>query len=294
MPSITTRLSGLVRQDVRVTGINDGHGGAVRTVSMGSSGMSWPLGAYHLPTEELSKGGAKLDLQVSLVSLWTGTLQSLSRLLLWAGQKTWCLLTETHKNHSPNSSWDLGVKTYVVAVEVVDGRLGQHAVVLQLTFAERRGVAGDEDELKRGRSLAEAACESFSWSSYLGLAAAQRLERRLVTEHNLTRLHHKRELGVDGVGICLGPRRRKMSVVWFLQRLALLDEAKGSCRSVNEIERAILLLGGHCEGGVERSKRRAWLWSVSRAVVKSVENRKRSRNQLPTKSIKLSAAFAKL
>lgn len=30
---------------------------------------------------------------------------------------------------------------------MVDGRLGQHAVVLELTLAERRGVASNEDQL---------------------------------------------------------------------------------------------------------------------------------------------------
>ena len=52
--------------------------------------------------------------------------------------------------------------TYVVAGEVVDSSLGQHAVVLQLGLAERRRVASDDDEL--------------------GLARAQRLEGGLVSE----------------------------------------------------------------------------------------------------------------
>jgi hypothetical protein len=101
MPSNTIHLSGLVRQDVRVTGIDDGHGGAVASISICNQRQS-ELG-YDLPTEELSKSGAKLDLRNPLVSKRTGTLQSLLRLLLWADQKTWCLLTKTHKNHSPNS-----------------------------------------------------------------------------------------------------------------------------------------------------------------------------------------------
>lgn len=62
------------------------------------------------------------------------------------------------------------METYVVAVEVVDRGLGQHGVVLQLGLPQRRGVAGDEDEL----------C----------LAGAEGLEGRLVSEHDLAGLHH--------------------------------------------------------------------------------------------------------
>jgi hypothetical protein len=73
--------------------------------------------------------------------------------------------------------------TYVVAAEVVDGALGQHAVVLELTLAERRGVASNDDEL--------------------GLAGAEGLEGGLVTQGDLSGLHHQRQLGVDAVGILL-------------------------------------------------------------------------------------------
>lgn len=52
--------------------------------------------------------------------------------------------------------------THVVAVEVVDSGLGEHAVVLELRLAERRGVASNDDEL--------------------GLSAAERLEGGLVAE----------------------------------------------------------------------------------------------------------------
>ena len=55
-------------------------------------------------------------------------------------------------------------ETYVVAREVVDGSLGQHAVVLKLTLAERRSVAGDDDQL--------------------GLARAEALEGRLVAQRD--------------------------------------------------------------------------------------------------------------
>ena len=54
------------------------------------------------------------------------------------------------------------VKTYVVTSEVVDGGLGQHAVVLELTLSERRSVASNDDEL--------------------GLARSEALEGRLVTK----------------------------------------------------------------------------------------------------------------
>jgi hypothetical protein len=37
--------------------------------------------------------------------------------------------------------------TYVVTGEVVDGSLGQHAVVLELRLAQRRSVASNDDEL---------------------------------------------------------------------------------------------------------------------------------------------------
>jgi hypothetical protein len=73
--------------------------------------------------------------------------------------------------------------TYVVAREVVDGGLGQHAVVLKLRLAERRSVASNDDEL--------------------GLAGSEALEGRLVTKSDLSGLHNKRQLGVDAVGILL-------------------------------------------------------------------------------------------
>lgn len=57
-----------------------------------------------------------------------------------------------------------GLETYVVAREVVDGGLGQHAVVLELTLAERRSVASNDDQL--------------------GLARAEALEGRLVAQRD--------------------------------------------------------------------------------------------------------------
>lgn len=54
------------------------------------------------------------------------------------------------------------VWTYVVTSEVVDGGLGQHAVVLELRLSERRSVSSNDDEL--------------------GLAGSEALEGRLVSK----------------------------------------------------------------------------------------------------------------
>ena len=51
---------------------------------------------------------------------------------------------------------------YVVAGEVVDSGLSEHAVVLELRLAERRSIASNDDEL--------------------GLSGTKRLECRLVSE----------------------------------------------------------------------------------------------------------------
>lgn len=45
------------------------------------------------------------------------------------------------------------IETYVVAREVVNGSLGQHGVVLELTLAERGSVGRDDDQL--GLSVTE-------------------------------------------------------------------------------------------------------------------------------------------
>lgn len=68
--------------------------------------------------------------------------------------------------------------TYVVAVEVVDGALGEHGVVLELGLAERGGVAGDEDQLS--------------------LAHAELLERRLVAEGDCARVSCDAGWGIRG------------------------------------------------------------------------------------------------
>lgn len=93
--------------------------------------------------EQLTASGAELQLNRVLVLL-----QTLRKVL------------------RRNAVWEWG--TYVVAVEVVDGALGQHGVVLELGLAERRGVAGDEDQL--------------------GLAHAELLERGLVSKDDCARV----------------------------------------------------------------------------------------------------------
>lgn len=52
--------------------------------------------------------------------------------------------------------------THIIARKVVDIRLGQHGIVLELALAQRRGVAGDDDQF--------------------GFACAEGLECRLVAE----------------------------------------------------------------------------------------------------------------
>jgi len=63
-------------------------------------------------------------------------------------------------------------------------RLRKHGVVLELRLPQWWCVASNDDQLR--------------------LARTQTLERRLVTEHDLTGLHHKRKARVDGVGRLLG------------------------------------------------------------------------------------------
>lgn len=94
---------------------------------------------------------------------------------------------------------------------MVDWGLGQHGVVLQLGLAERRGVAGDEDQLGLARA------EGYSdvmlarghdfLSVYRDALSKLTLQSGLVTQNDLTRLHHQGEArveGVTGLGLLLG------------------------------------------------------------------------------------------
>lgn len=99
---------------------------------------------------------------------------------------------------------------------MVDWGLGQHGVVLQLRLAQRRGVAGDEDQL--GLAGAESCLFDVLSVTANDFECAEggapclgeeelTLERGLVTQNNLTRLHHKCETGVEGItglGLLLG------------------------------------------------------------------------------------------
>jgi hypothetical protein len=154
-----THLCGLGRQNVGVTGVDDGHGGA---------------------TEELTASGTKLDLyyrKSSSQPIWTlqrlsfaesffSGLQSINVLQSRASK----LLRKTCDSFLSFSSpfFSIGCGTYVVAGEVVDGGLAEHGVVLELRLAERGGVAGNDDEL--------------------GLAGAEGLEGGLVTKSDLSGL----------------------------------------------------------------------------------------------------------
>ena len=65
--------------------------------------------------------------------------------------------------------------------EVVHTSAGKHGVVLDLGRTDGGEVVGEEHKL--------------------GLAGAKGLERGLVAEGVLARLHHQRELGVDVLGV---------------------------------------------------------------------------------------------
>lgn len=66
------------------------------------------------------------------------------------------------KANAQFAAWKGTRQTYVVAREVMNWGLGQHAVVFELTLAKRRSVSSDYDQL--------------------GLARSQALQRRLVAE----------------------------------------------------------------------------------------------------------------
>jgi len=164
-----TRLCGLGGEDVGVTGVDDGHGGA---------------------TEELTAGGTELDLYYG----------KRFKSVKVDPPKTLCVLAERASSQGSRVSmssramikapsrdmrffilsFSIGCGgTYVVAGEVVHGSLAEHGVVLELRLAERGGVAGDDDEL--------------------GLAGAEGLEGGLVTKSDLSGLF----LGDSLVGRCL-------------------------------------------------------------------------------------------
>ncbi len=89
------------------------------------------------------------------------------RLLLWAIPQELFVILEVARAASEKREVSLvesvrGCGTHVVASEVVDGSLGQHAVVLEFTLSQGRSVASNDDQL--------------------GLAGSQRLEGRLVSE----------------------------------------------------------------------------------------------------------------
>ena len=70
-------------------------------------------------------------------------------------------------------------KSSVVSVEVVNGSLGKHGKVFQLGLAKWRAVGGDQD--------------------HLGLSLTKSLERGLVSQGSLSRLHYKLDSGVDAI-----------------------------------------------------------------------------------------------
>lgn len=88
----------------------------------------------------------------------------------------------------------------------MDVGLCEHGVVLELRLAERWGVAGLYELSVHSllhRDIKLRGIGTYN-DNQLGLARSQALERRLVAEHDLTRLHHKRQARVDGVGCLLG------------------------------------------------------------------------------------------
>ncbi len=81
------------------------------------------------------------------------TLQSHGRLHRWAGPRKPEGLVVRQKEQASTKLIDKEAScTYVVASKVVDLGLGKHGVVFQLRLAQRRGVAGDDDELSLSRA----------------------------------------------------------------------------------------------------------------------------------------------
>jgi len=114
-----------------------------------------------------------------------------------------------------------GGSTYVVAGEVVDGGLSEHAVVLELRLAERRGVASNDDELGlagaeglEGGLVAKSDLAGLCWKSDTALHGVRIFARD-------AHLDRQRQLGVDAVGglcallwcHCAGIKMREMAVI---------------------------------------------------------------------------------
>ena len=99
---------------------------------------------------------------------------------------------------------------------MVDGRLGEHSVVLQLGLTERGAVAGNQDKLSCTRRGEEERQEELSAQGTFSasrssprrerrrkgrtLAVAHLLEGGLVAERVLARLDDERETRRDGLG----------------------------------------------------------------------------------------------
>ena len=187
-----THLCGLGGEDVGVTGVDDGHGGATEELTAGGTELDLYYGKKF---KSVKVGPSKDSLRVCRESFFSG-LQSIY--VLQSDDQS------SFARHAIFFSFSIGCGTYVVAGEVVHGGLAEHGVVLELRLAERGGVAGDDDEL--------------------GLAGAEGLEGGLVTKSDLAglflgdllvgtssvskfgghaHLDSQRQLGVDAVsGLC--------------------------------------------------------------------------------------------
>lgn len=140
--SSSNTLGSLLAEDVGVTSVEDGHGGA---------------------SEELSAGSTQLDLSGEVSQMCSPSRENRS-LLRWVGghetdsaaassvRKVFAAFFSPYLLASLFVYSNSRVQTYVGATVVVDGSLGQHGVVLQLRLAERRCVAGDQDQLGLARA----------------------------------------------------------------------------------------------------------------------------------------------
>ena len=146
--STSLHLSSLSTQDIRVTSIQYSHGSAPEKFTASSS-------KFNLSGRKVSK---------------KNTLQSHGRLYRWAGPRKPEDLVVRQKQQASSKLIDKEDNcTYVVASKVVDLGLGKHGVVFQLGLAQRRGVAGDDDELGlsgaeslEGGFVSESDCEGAS------------------------------------------------------------------------------------------------------------------------------------